>query len=160
MIIHITAIVMVLKHTKWEWIKWLLALPPPCTEAWRAPGTPKGPALVRVQVLADHTPECGWVMRGRELWPRRNRTCPASHVFHSRNSEAFSASYGSAVGLLCFDFTQKLSEEKSSSRAPLGRNEDWALNSPDLAKHASFAGWTEFSKSKYFLEGQANDFVF
>lgn len=37
------------------------------------------------------------------------------------------------VELLCFDFTQKLSEKKSGSRAALGRNEDHARNSPDLA---------------------------
>ena len=40
---------------------------------------------------------------------------------------------GRTVELLCFDFTQKLSEKKNGSRAPLGRNEDHALNSPDLA---------------------------
>lgn len=56
--------------------------------------------------------------------------------------------------LLCFDFTQKLSKEKSSSRAPLSRNEDHALNS-HLAKHSSFASLTEFSKSKYFFVGSS-----
>lgn len=61
--------------------------------------------------------------------------------------------------LLGFGLTQKLSKEKSGSRASLSRNEDLGLNSPDLAKH-SVASLTEFRKSKYFLEGQANDFVF
>lgn len=38
--------------------------------------------------------------------------------------------------LLCFDLTQKLSEEKSYSRAPLSRNEDCTLNSLTSAKHS------------------------
>lgn len=41
--------------------------------------------------------------------------------------------------LLCFDFTQKFSKEKSRPRAPLSKNENHALNSPDLAKHSPLA---------------------
>lgn len=81
----------------------------------------------------------------------RAETEPACFPFLSfQNQRALSAGNRE---LLHFDFTQKVSKENS-------KNEDHALNSPDIAEHSPLARLTEFRKSKYFWKGQANDFVF
>ena len=144
---------MVLKYTKGKWVKWLssLATASHCSverpsKAQRPIDTQR-PALVSGQAWAHKTPWAWPSKEEKRAWALKKQNCPAFHFFHSRNNEAFSAGYRE---LLCFDFTQKLSKEKSSSRAPLSRNEDHTLNSY-LAKHSSLAGLTEFRKSKYFL---------
>lgn len=145
-----TAIITIQKHTKQEWVK-------------RPPASPVRPlqlgeaGLAGVRAWADNAPRNPAERCGDGS---RNRTCPASHFFHSRNSEAPPWVTGSTVELPRFDFTQELSEGESLSRAPPGRNEDHALNSPDQLNTLPWLASLSLERVNIFLEIQANGFVF
>lgn len=120
------------------------------------PSDTQGPCPGGVQALADTSR--AWPTDKGQAALTLEQQNPAFHFLHCRNNEALSAGYRMCSGAAGFwSYPEVIQgEERFQS---LSRNEDLGLNSPDLAKH-SVASLTEFRKSKYFLEGQANDFVF
>ena len=93
--------------------KWFLASPLPPIVACRGPAIPRSPALVGYRPCPTAPPGRGQETGGRELWPCRSRTRPASRFLHFKIVKPSLRVKGSAVELLCFDFTQKLTRRRA-----------------------------------------------